>query len=59
MKVTDGIVPTQTFHGALFSVIPQCAVKPTRVYRVETTSINEDSMVEISASYSPVHFRDD
>ena len=48
----DYTVADTSLHGTLFSVIP--AVQEPRVYRVESLTINEDSMVEISATVVPL-----
>ena len=48
----DYIVSNSSLHGTLFSVIPD--VEEPRVYRVESLTINEDSMVEISATVVPL-----
>ena len=53
IEVTDdGIVANTSLHGTLFSVVPE--VEEPRVYRVESLTINEDSMVEISATVVPL-----
>ena len=53
VEVTDdGIVANTSLHGTLFSVVPN--VEEPRVYRVESLTINEDSMVEISATVVPL-----
>ena len=53
LSVTPDYTVTDTaLHGTLFSVIPDVA--EPRVYKVESITINEDSMVEISASVVPL-----
>lgn len=53
VEVTDdGIVANTSLHGTLFSVVPN--VEEPRVYRVEALTINDDSMVEISATVVPL-----
>ena len=48
----DGVVSDTALHGALFSVVPNTE-KP-RAYRVEALTINEDAMVEITATVVPL-----
>ena len=53
LEVADGgIVPDTKMHGTLFSVVPN--VETPRVYRVEALTINEDAMVEITATVVPL-----
>ena len=53
LSVTPDYVVTDTaLHGTLFQVIPD--VQEPRVYRIESLTINEDSMVEITATVVPL-----
>ena len=49
---SDYTVTNKALHGTLFSVVPD--VEEPRVYRVESITINEDSMVQISATVVPL-----
>ena len=49
---SDYTVSDTSLHGTLFSVIPD--VEEPRVYQVEALTINEDAMVEITATVVPL-----
>ena len=49
----DGKVTDAAFHGSLFSVVSSSQEDP-KVYKVESISLTEDGMVEVSASYQPL-----
>lgn len=54
MDVKDGVVTNPALHGAVFSsLIPEVR---QNVYVVEQLELNEDGLVEISASHFPVGY---
>ena len=51
MTVSDGVVSDSTFHNSIFTL--QVTTDSQDVYRVESITLNEEMIVEISASEFP------
>ena len=51
MNVSDGMVSESTFHSSIFTL--QVTTDSQDVYRVESITLTEDMIVEITASEFP------